>query len=143
MQVTSLIFGTAADTQDHSAVPKFLSQTSLIMATLENVQGDIFSRGFSKRNETYYFFTIDNGKDFVKALKQLIPDHISSLATVIDQWTRKDGIDEVAKWNRTPANAKNPKPDVEVKNALIALSMKGLEKVRLFSMKTGFTVLIV
>ena len=59
------------------------------MATpnLVNMQGGLFSRGFLKYNETYYFFSIVSGKekDFSKALATLGKSgQISSLKKVLE-----------------------------------------------------------
>ena len=97
------------------------------MATLNlaNVQGDLFSRGFPKYNETYYFFTIMPGKekDFSKALAALGKSgQISSLEKVREDWrTIGDSDDNVI---------------VPVSNALIAFSKIGLDKV---SIQTGIS----
>jgi len=81
---------------------------------LDNVQGDLFSRGFPKISETYYFFSIVPGKekDFSKALTALGKSgQISSLNKVLADWVKVDGA---------------PKGDiVPVSNALIAFSKTG------------------
>ena len=85
---------------------------------LDNIQGDLFSRGFPKINETYYFFSIVPGKekDFSKALAALGKSgQISSLRKVLADWVQVDGA---AKGDIVPLS-----------NALIALSKKGLNKV--------------
>ena len=110
--------------------------TGLLMPTLptmadvalDNVQGDLFSRGFPKYYESYYFFSIVQGKekDFCKALKALVSEkdkHISSLTKVIADWAKIDGV---AKHNR-----ENPshKQFIPTSNALIAFTKRGLDKV--------------
>ena len=97
---------------------------------LENVQGDLFSRGFPKYHEVYYLFSIVSGKEkeFSKALKTLVSEkdkHISSLTKVLADWAKVDGA---AKKNRAiddPAE----KDIVDTSNALIAFSKRGLDKV--------------
>lgn len=88
---------------------------------LGEIQGDLFSRGFPKFNETYYFFSIRKPADFSKALPKLVDGkHISSLATVLAQWKGLDG----------PADAKaKEKKVVSLSNALIAFSISGLREV--------------
>lgn len=100
----------------------------MAQVSLDNVQGDLFSRGFPKYSESYYFFSIvsDKEKDFCKALKTLVSEkdkHISSLAKVIADWSK---IDDVAKKNR-----ENPshKQFIPTSNALIAFTKRGLDKV--------------
>ena len=94
---------------------------SIIMGTdniKERLQGDLFSRGFPKINEVYYFFSIalDQEKAFTKALATLgRSDQISSLTKVLADW---DKVDAAGKDVLVPLS-----------NALIAFSMKGLEKV--------------
>lgn len=87
---------------------------------LNNVQGDMWSRGFPKLNETYYFFSIVAGKekDFSKALAALGKSgQISTLNKVLADWVKVDGA---------------PKSDIApVSNALIAFSKTGLDKVTL------------
>lgn len=87
---------------------------------LENLQGDLFSRGFPKYKETYYFFSIVPGKeqDFTKFLGQLgRSEQISSLKKVLGDWTAiqctsKDYI-------------------IDITNALIAFTRAGLDRVGL------------
>ena len=100
----------------------------MAQVTLDNVQGDLFSRGFPKYNESYYFFTIasDHETDFCKALKILVSEkdkHISSLAKALADWAK---VDDVAKNNReNPAH----KQFIPTSNALIAFTKRGLDKV--------------
>ena len=95
---------------------------------LDNIQGDLWNRGFPKFNEAYYFFTIVEGKekDFSKALKTLVADKdklISSLTKSIADWDKVDGV---AKNNRDdPAHKKF----IVISNALIAFTKAGLDKV--------------
>ena len=97
---------------------------------LDNVQGDLFSRGFPKYNEVYYLFSIVPGKekDFSKALKTLVSEkdkYISSLTKVLADWAK---VDAVIQKNR---DLKDPdkREIVPISNALIAFSKRGLDKV--------------
>lgn len=93
----------------------------------DNVQGDLFSRGFPKISETYYFFSIVPGKekDFSKALATLGKSgQISSLNKVLADWVN---VDPAAK-----------DVIVAVSNALIAFSKTGLDKV---SIPTGTSIM--
>ena len=97
-----------------------LSVVPLAMAPLNqaNVQGDLFSRGFPKYFETYYFFSIVSGKEkeFSKALAVLAKSgQISSLTKVREDWHAID--------HRIPGVV------IPISNALIALSKSGLDKV--------------
>jgi len=98
------------------------SEAKVESLNLDNIQGDIWSKGFPKDNETYYLFQINpqRAKDFARNLKNLvIPDPnksslISSLTMVKKDWAR---IGE-------------EKPNkVEMAHALIAFTFKGLEVV--------------
>lgn len=104
--------------------------------TLDNMQGDLFNRGFPKFNEVYYFFSIVSGKEkeFSKALKTLVSEkdkHISSLKKVLADWAI---VDAAAKKNRTEKDrtgggTKGVIHIVATSNALIAFSKRGLDKV--------------
>ena len=94
---------------------------SMAAVSLDNVQGDLFSRGFPKINEMYYFFTIAPNKerDFSKALAILgSSGKIATLKTVLDDWRRIDA---------------NPTDVIPMANALIAFSKKGLDKVNMLT----------
>lgn len=97
---------------------------------LDNVQGDLYSRGFPKYNEVYYMFSIVSGKEkeFSKALKTLVSEkdkHISSLTKVLADWAKVDAALEKNRAIKDPAN----KEIVPTSNALIAFSKRGLNKV--------------
>lgn len=99
---------------------------------LKNMQGDLFSRGFPKFNETYYFFSITSDKEkekkFTQALVELGKKEISTLEKVLADW---DAIDR-AKVTDAAAKARDPNAKetiVNVSNALIAFSQAGLKKV--------------
>ena len=99
------------------------------MANLGNLQGDLFSRGFSKLNESYYFFSIaaNKEKDFTKALNTLGQSgHISSVKQVLDQWAT---IDDFKAKQKALNNADFSKVTLSIANALIAFTKKGLDKV--------------
>ena len=84
-----------------------------------NVQGDLFSRGFPKIHETYYFFSIIAGKEkeFTQKLAVLGKSgQISNLTKVLADWKKIDSRPQGA--------------IIDVSNALIAFSMKGLEKIQ-------------
>ena len=108
----------------------------MVEVTLDNIQGDLFSRGFPKFHEVYYLFSIVPGKEkeFSKALKTLVSEkdkYISSLTKVLADWTN---VDAAAKKNRTieePAQ----KEIVPISNALIAFSKRGLDKVSVSTIK--------
>lgn len=93
----------------------------------DNVQGDAFSRGFSKKAETYYLFSIatNKEKDFTKALNKLATQsHISSLTKALADW---DAIDKQKEADKK-AKAKT-ETEVPVSNALIAFTKAGLDRV--------------
>ena len=103
---------------------------------LDNIQGDIWSKGFPKYYEKYYFFAInrDNAKLFPQCMQDLFtqsPPLISSLRKV-----KKDQADLQEQKKRVLAEAKgsgNLVKDVSlvpVANALIAFTRKGLDAVR-------------
>ena len=103
-----------------------------IKLDLDDLQGDLWSRGFPKFNETYYFFSIADSKEkeFRTALKALVsePDkYISSLTKVRKDW---DLVDEAAKRNHEIKTDPTAKKDIiDISNALIAFSKAGLDKV--------------
>lgn len=112
--------------------------TALTPEQLKDIQGDVWSRGFPKDFETYYFFKItdNNEKFFAQNLKKLVPDTgtplISSLQMVKD---RRSHLNEKREQARATA-ARNglPTNDVHavkqsIANALIAFTREGLDKV--------------
>lgn len=97
----------------------------------DDVQGDLFSRGFPKFNEVYYFFNIKSGKEkeFSQKVKVLVSGeekHISSINKVLEDWKK---VDAAAAKNRT-TNDPAKKEWVPTVNALIAFSKPGLDRVR-------------
>ena len=96
----------------------------------DDVQGDLFSRGFPKFNEVYYFFHITPGKEkeFCQRLKMLVSDeekHISTIKKVLEDWKK---IDAAAARNRA-LDDPSKKEWVSASNALIAFSKPGLDSV--------------
>ena len=86
---------------------------------LENIEGDILSRGFPKINETFYFFSIAIGKEkeFTKALALLVKSgQISSVKNVLAAWVKVED-----------ASVKHD--FIAISNALIAFPKLGLDKV--------------
>ena len=112
---------------------------TMALPDVKNIQGDTFSKGFPKDFETFYFFTItDNqqsGKKFPSLLADVAKTQISTLDTILAEWTLIDGDKEFDK-NR-PENVGLKTSDKNFKSsdprpfsdALIAFSMKGLKKV--------------
>ena len=97
---------------------------------LDDLQGDLFNRGFPKFHEVYYFFHILSGKEkeFCQKVKNLVSGedkHISSLKKVLKDWER---VDETVRKNRAESNAANRKIEPTL-NALIAFSKSGLDRV--------------
>jgi hypothetical protein len=94
-----------------------------ILGDLNDIQGDLWSKGFPKYNETYYLFTIQLATDFARALRTMVtqqPHLISNLPTVKSNWA------EITqhKASPEPETGKLPMP-----NALVAFTYKGLETV--------------
>ncbi|KAK3356647.1 hypothetical protein B0T25DRAFT_537124 [Lasiosphaeria hispida] len=94
---------------------------------LSKIQGDLFSRGFPKFNETYYFFSIKKPGDFSKALRKLARDgkSISTLQAVIGQWEEVDKLRGAKGRDLT----KDDKV-IKLSNALIGFSSAGLKEIR-------------
>lgn len=104
---------------------------------LDNIQGDIWGKGFPKYYETYYFFSIKDSNEtlFAQCLKDLAtrsPPLISSLRKVRDD---QDRISEQKKEAAAEAKRRGiPEKDVILpkipnSNALIAFTIKGLAAV--------------
>ena len=100
---------------------------------LNDIQGDIWSKGFPKFYETYYFFSIEpsNAKLFAQCLKDLSP-LISTLKKV------KEDQDRITKAKAEAVEAAKKQGILEkdviplripVSNALIAFTSKGLKAV--------------
>ncbi|KAK3373686.1 hypothetical protein B0T24DRAFT_703535 [Lasiosphaeria ovina] len=98
---------------------------------LDVIQGDIWSKGFPKHNETYYLFKIAPGSAtaFAQCLRKMVvdqPELISNLKS-----TKKARDDIAAKKQRAEAASKlgqpNGKPEkLHMSFALIAFTYKGL-----------------
>ena len=117
------------------ADPPLPNPPPLTAARLHDVQGDIWSKGFPKYNETYYFFSIEKGVEFTYCLRELLKGErplISNLARV-----KKDQEDIAADKKKAEdkaiAEGKTAKDAVitvkNLANALIAFSHEGLETV--------------
>jgi hypothetical protein len=94
-----------------------------ILGNLNDIQGDLWSKGFPKYNETYYLFIINNAADFARALRNMVtqrPHLISNLPSVKSNW-----VD--IKEHKASADSGTGK--LPVPNALIAFTYKGLETV--------------
>ena len=111
---------------------------SLTEEQLDNVQGDIWSKGFPKFYETYYFFAIkqENKKLFARSIRELFAQPkplISSLRTVKEDQARIQGRKEqaaaVARISGSPEKDESLMP---VSNALIAFTREGLDAVRFY-----------
>ena len=107
--------------------------TTMAEVNLEDLQGDLFSRGFPKFHEVYYFFHIPKTKEveFAQKVKNLVSGadkHISSLKKVLEDWKK---VDVAAVKNRASraANHDAPQEIVPTLNALIAFSKSGLDQV--------------
>ena len=97
---------------------------------LDDLQGDLFNRGFPKFNEVYYFFHIASGKEkeFSQKVKNLVSGedkHISSLKKVLEDWK---GVDAAAVKNHATEDPAK-KEIVPTLNALIAFTKSGLDRV--------------
>ena len=97
---------------------------------LDDIQGDLFNRGFPKFHEVYYFFHILSSKEreFSQNVKSLVSGevkHISSLRKVLEDWK---GVDDAAIKNRGIVDPAK-KEVVPTCNSLIAFSKSGLDRV--------------
>jgi hypothetical protein len=108
-----------------------------------NVQGDIWSKGLSKFNETYFFFRIANPLQFTKDLKKLV-SKTGDAALISTLAMAETGQDQVAQAHAAQIKAKNENkiipPDAALSGALIAFTKTGLEAV---STSTGVSPIIV
>ena len=96
----------------------------------DDVQGDLFSRGFPKSKEVYYFFHIKSGQEkaFCQKVKILVSGeekHISSINKVLEDWKQVDAARAKNRTIEDPAK----KEWVSTVNALIAFSKPGLDRV--------------
>jgi hypothetical protein len=100
----------------------------------DNIQGDLFSRGFPKYDETYYFFSITksavSGKQFHQLLPELARKEISTLQKVLTDWKDIDAARKAdIEAGRKPDPVNFRATSIPKSNALIAFSMAGLKKV--------------
>ena len=109
------------------------STKSLTEDQLDNIQGDIWSKGFPKFYETYYFFSIADAKLFSPCLKELVAKKLISTLRKV----REDQNEIFAKNEKEKKEAKErgvPEEGVELSkipksNALIAFTSQGLQVV--------------
>jgi hypothetical protein len=108
---------------------------------LDDIQGDIWSKGFPKYYETYYFFSIKpgesntNAKLFAQCLKDLVVPSRRLISTL--RMARADQDRITAQKTEAAAEAKRrgiPEkevtlPKIPMSNALIAFTFKGLKAV--------------
>ncbi|KAK5657380.1 hypothetical protein OQA88_2950 [Cercophora sp. LCS_1] len=98
-----------------------------VLGNLNDIQGDLWSKGFPKYNEAYYLFTINQERaaDFARELRNMVVNQshlISSLPMVQNNWVDISSHKQAA----GPAGSeKLPMP-----NALIAFTYKGLETIQ-------------
>ncbi|KAK0639473.1 hypothetical protein B0T16DRAFT_463145 [Cercophora newfieldiana] len=100
-----------------------------ILGNLSDIQGDVWSKGFPKYNETYYLFTIkqERAADFARALRNMVthqPHLISNLPTVKNNWA------EIVTHKQAAGSAGSKKERLPMPNALIAFTYKGLETIQ-------------
>jgi hypothetical protein len=102
---------------------------------LKNIQGDIWSRGFPKDYETYYLFSIIDGKLLGPCLNDLA-SHSPPLISTLEK-VRKDRTEIFQRKARAVDEAKAKGiskeavvlPKLPKTNALIAFTYKGLKAV--------------
>lgn len=108
---------------------------SLSSDQLKNIQGDIWSRGFPKYYETYYFFSIINAKIFSPCLNDLATHVPSLISTLYDVQEHRSEISQRKARAVDEAKAKGLSkenivlPTLPIINALIAFTYKGLKAV--------------
>jgi hypothetical protein len=112
------------------AMPPKVKFPPLTKEQLDTIQGDIWSRGFPKYYETYYFFSIapgePNAKAFARCLRNLAmhqPELISTLRKVKEDHDDISSEKEEARAGSRKANT------IPVANALIAFTSRGLQAV--------------
>lgn len=119
----------AASSRPSDSTTPHPARTTRAEFNRDDVQGDLFSRGFPKFTEIYYFFHIKSGKEeFCQKVKMLVSGeekHISSINKVLEDWKQVDGA---AAKNRTIVDPAK-KEWVSTVNALIAFSKLGLDSV--------------
>jgi hypothetical protein len=108
-----------------------------IAGRLDNIQGDIWSKGFPKYYETYYFFSIKtpppNEKNlFSQCLKNLAtqsPRLISTLRMVREDHNRISTRRKEEAIKQSIPEKRVVLPEIPMSNALIAFTIKGLQAV--------------
>ncbi|ERF69422.1 hypothetical protein EPUS_05967 [Endocarpon pusillum Z07020] len=105
---------------------------------LGTIQGDIWTKGFPKYHETYYFFSIKTGKaslfsQRLKVLATQTPPLISSLKKARDDHNfismEREKYITAEKLKGIPKKEIHP-PTVPIANALIAFTSKGLKAIQ-------------
>jgi hypothetical protein len=103
-----------------------MSPTPLTEDQLDDIQGDIWSKGFPKFNETYYFFSIADAKLFSPCLKELVAKKlISTLRKVRDDQNEIFAKNKEAEERGIPEELRK----IPKSNALIAFTSQGLQVV--------------
>ncbi|KAK1750992.1 Dyp-type peroxidase [Echria macrotheca] len=114
-------------------------------ADLNNIQGDIWSKGFPKHNETYYLFKIETGRaaDFARNLRKMV-DEDQALKLISNLSMVKGDQERITKEKKEAAQEGREPKKLPMINALIAFTYKGLQIVstmarRLDLEKVGIT----
>jgi len=124
-------------------LPEQLPRTVETMAPIElgshgDVQGDIWSKGFPKYHEAYYFFVIKDAVLFRTALAKLATDPSDQILTAGNKEKRLPLISTLDKVladqayisaNGAGGGWKPEKDRIPVSNALIAFTITGLANV--------------
>jgi len=127
-----------------SAPPKVIDPAKAV--DLSNAQGDLYSRGFPKRFETYHFFSIVEGKEnrkaFSQSMRKLITEKVSEEGSKTLISTLKDVKEDHARIRKFKENQNGVKAErnpvtedddddglLAVANALIAFTYSGLAAV--------------
>lgn len=101
----------------------------------DDVQGDIWSKGFPKYYETYYFFAIkpDNVKLFAQSLKELVTQPTPLISTLRkvkeDQAAIRGRKEQAAAVAQKLGTSEKDDSLLPIANALIAFTRKGLDAV--------------
>lgn len=117
------------------ALSSTATQISLTNEQLNDIQGDIWSKGFPKYYEAYYFFAIKPEKNtiFARCLKNLANDPTPLLSTLTKVKKDHDAIQRIkgqpaAVTTKLGTSDKNGSL-LSITNALIAFTRKGLDTV--------------
>jgi len=112
---------------DNSFKSKFPELTG---EQLEVIQGDIWSKGFPKFNETYYLFSIATGVENAKAFAQCLRTLATHQPPLISNLNKaKEDQRKVAAELANARKESRARNTIPVPNALIAFTGKGLEVV--------------